>query len=131
MKKFLVVILSILYMATASGATIHIHYCMDKLVEIGLGSKDGERCAGCGMEKHSKVSNACCKDVYKQVKTDKDHKVAEPVVFLMQADALTPVAYIGLPQIFVPSIIEKLPVSHAPPGIGKVNTYILHCVFRI
>ena len=131
MKKFLVVILAILYMGTASGATIHIHYCMDKLVEVGLGAKDGLKCAGCGMDKCAKISDNCCKDEYKQVKTDKDHKVAEPVVFFMQAVAVAPTAYLELPSVFIPSLIEKYPVSHAPPGVGKVNTYILNCVFRI
>jgi hypothetical protein len=37
MKKFITAILAVLYLGTSSGATIHMHYCMGKLAEWGLG----------------------------------------------------------------------------------------------
>ncbi len=72
MKKFLVTILSILYMASAMGATVHIHYCMGKVEGLSFIHKDEERCRKCGMKKAER-SKGCCKDEYKTIKTN-DHK---------------------------------------------------------
>lgn len=67
MKKFFVTILSILYMASAMGATVHVHYCMGKIADFSLFHKEEDRCKKCGMKKAER-SKGCCKDENKTFK---------------------------------------------------------------
>lgn len=130
MKKFLVFILSILYITTSSGATLHMHYCMGKLVELSLSKKEDRKCDNCGMIK--KASNDCCKDEHKEVKGEKDQKLVNVSVnqILLPGEALN-ASYTDLPDVYVPSAILENPSSNAPPRSSKVNYYILNCIFRI
>src|SRR6185295_20228695 len=87
MKKILVSILAVFYLATSVGATVHLHYCMDKFINWSL-LKGGDKCSKWGMEK----DGGCCKDENKFVKNNIDQKVAEPAVQLTQMAAIaTPV----------------------------------------
>ena len=79
MKRFVVSILAILYLATASGATVHLHYCMGKLVGASLMQHEDHKCGRCGMKK--KTNNGCCKDEHKIIKTDQEHMQAAKVLF--------------------------------------------------
>ena len=75
MKKILVSIFAVFYLASSVGATVHLHYCMDKFIDWSL-LKGGDKCDKCGMEK----DGGCCKDENKFVKNNVDQKVAEPAV---------------------------------------------------
>ncbi len=132
MKKFIVFILSILYITTSSGATLHMHYCMGKLVELGLWKEEGKECENCGMTKKSKASNDCCKDEDKEVKGEKDQKLVNASVnqILQSGEALN-ASHAVLPDVYVPSSALENPSSNAPPRSSKVNYYILNCIFRI
>ena len=133
MKKFVVFILSILYITTSSGATLHMHYCMGKLVELGLWKKQDKECGNCGMTNTAKASNDdCCKDEHKEVKGEKDQKLVSASVghVLLSSEALSP-SSIVLPEVYVPSAILENPVSNAPPRSSKVAYYLLNCIFLI
>ncbi|MBK5269712.1 MAG: hypothetical protein JJE22_01740 [Bacteroidia bacterium] len=132
MKKFIVSILSFLYITTSTGATIHFHYCMGKLVGWDLSHNPTEKCGKCGMKiKHQLKRNACCHDEYKQIKNDKDQKLSavepyllHPVIILssnFQSELLSLIACIKS---------ETIPVSNAPPG-SPGAIYIRNCVFLI
>jgi hypothetical protein len=49
-KKFLVAILSIIYLTTTTGFTLNMHYCMGKLVDLEQRANTG-KCSNCGMDK--------------------------------------------------------------------------------
>lgn len=88
MKKLLTTILFISYFIASSGATIHVHYCMGKAVEIGLSKKaDDEKCPGCGM----KDKKGCCNDKETRIKISDDHQhsiadiqISSPIIYLYQ-----------------------------------------------
>ena len=67
MKKFLTTILALVYLATSTGATIHLHYCMGRLFSWSLVDKDSKTCGQCGMPKSGKdahclsFKDGCCK----------------------------------------------------------------------
>ena len=67
MKKFVTAILAVLYLGTSTGATVHMHYCMGKLADWGLGHNKSKTCGNCGMEKSEEKDNGCCKDEHKFV----------------------------------------------------------------
>lgn len=126
MKKMLVFILAVFYLASVVGATIHLHYCMDKLVNWSLLNGDGDKCDKCGMEK----DGGCCKDEQKFVKNSVDQKVTGSSFEVIKIlPATSPVAVFNITEINS-SIIDEYQVSHAPPISGS-KIYILNCIFRI
>jgi hypothetical protein len=132
MKKFIVCILAILYMGSSTGATVHMHYCMGKLVEQGLWHGKAKKCSKCGAKADSSCKKKCCKDEHKLVKLDKDQKTTASAFQLLAFTSLvTPVNFIELPQAQVSSLTQEFPVNNAPPRSCKVQSYILLCTFRI
>jgi hypothetical protein len=127
MKKILVSILAVFYLASSVGATVHLHYCMDKFVDWSL-LKGGAKCNKCGMEK----DGGCCKDENKFVKSNIDQKVAESSIQLMQMAAVaSPAPFIHTTEYYRTSITQENLFDHAPPRSSSVGICILNSVFRI
>lgn len=131
-KRIFVVILSILYITSTTGATLHMHYCMGKLADWGLGHKSSEKCSKCGMVKKNKKGNDCCKDEHKFLKNDADQKTAETV------SRLITVLWVAVPASFVEmsfndftSLTVENPASNAPPRSMGTAIYIRNCTFLI
>ncbi len=132
MKKFLTVILALAYMATSTGAALHMHYCMGKLADWGLEHNTSKTCGKCGMDKSGEKDNGCCKDERQFVKNDTDQKTAETGFQLIQLIAVAlPVSFVETPANDFPSLIEENPISHAPPPSCSVAVYLRNCVFLI
>ena len=132
MKKILAVILAVIYLGTSTGATVHMHYCMGKLADWGLGHNKSKTCGECGMEKSEEKDNGCCKDEHKFVKNDSDQKIAEAGFQMMQlASVALQVSFVEIPNNNIPSVTEENPISHAPPRRTGVAVYILNRTFLI
>ena len=132
MKKFLTVILALVYISTSTGANIHMHYCMGKLAYWGLGHDKSKTCGECGMEKSDEKDNGCCKDVHKFIKNDTDQKNAEAGFQMMQFVSIAlPAASFEIPDNNTPSVTEENPINHAPPRSCSVAVYILNRTFLI
>ena len=130
MKRLLVTILALLYLGTSTGATVHLHYCMGKLVDMKLWHSPASKCGSCGMKKTTAYAKKCCKDDHKLVKLEKAHQKASQNTFqFTQAFPAIPAAYIEFLQVYIPSVTQELPVSHGPPE--SIPIHILHCTFRI
>jgi len=128
MKKALASILAIFYLTSALGATIHLHYCMDKLINWSLLKGEGDKCGKCGMEK----DGGCCKDEDKVIKNNADQNIAESAVQSIQVLSTAALfAFINTSENRFSSFIERHPICHAPPLINAREIYILNCVFRI
>jgi hypothetical protein len=130
LKKVILSILAVFYLSSSIGATIHLHYCMDKFVGWGFDAPDDKECSSCGMEKG--VENGCCKEDSKKIKLETDQKVAEYFVFSFHHDLHESILYFagtnGSPLI---SNAHKLPRSKAPPVSDKSSLYLLHRAIRI
>jgi len=132
MKKFIVLILSILYITTSSGATLHVHYCMGKLAGLDLWEKEAGKCGKCGMKKSARAGKNCCSDQKQKVKGEKDQKLVNTSVNqILQAGEAVNASYAVLPDVYVTSPALENPRSNAPPFSSKVGYYILNCTFRI
>jgi len=136
MKRFIAVILTFVYMSTAMGANVQLHYCMGKLVEWEFGSSKKDHCKSCGMKKAaagvSINKKKCCEDEYKELKLKKDQRVSEnaqPLIFAPVG--VTPVVAYTLPAVHAVSLATEFPVAAAPPGNTTVPVFLLHCHFRI
>lgn len=103
MKKVLAAILAVLYLGTSTGATVHIHYCMGELADMGLGKNKSKTCGKCGMEKSDEKDNGCCKDEQKFIKNTTDQKVAETGIQMMQlASNVLPVSFLKYRTLIFP-----------------------------
>jgi hypothetical protein len=132
MKKLVVAILSFLYISTSSGATLQMHYCMDKLVDWSIGHNDGKNtCNNCGMEKDGKGKNDCCKDEQKQLKIEKDQKAATAFELTFSLATALPASYAVYNLTGIASVTEEFPLSNAPPRSPQQAVYIRNCTFRI
>ena len=133
MKKLFVAILAVYYLGTSAGATLQLHYCMDKLVDWRLwtsGKKDN-KCSSCGMAKNEPTNNGCCKDEHKQIKLENDHRAADGYQQVQLLSVIIPLRLIQLPLIDLPAFTEENPANSAPPRSSGVAVYIRNEVFRI
>ena len=127
MKKFLVTILALVYLISSAGATMHLHYCMDKLVSWSLSERPGNLCENCGME----ANGGCCKDEQHFIKNNTDQKTAESDIQLLQISAIaTPTPFIITSGLYF-SQEAKHTTSYSPPDNSGVDILIRNCVFRI
>jgi len=133
MKKFIVAILAMSYLSSSIGATIHLHYCMGKLVEwsFSFNKKDNEKCSKCGMKKNQSKTG-CCKDEHRQLKIEKDQKISQSLSHLNKAlpeitSVSIPVYSFSLPNCST----QEYPKNNAPPRSWNGSLHIINCVFRI
>ncbi len=132
MKKFIVSILAVIYLGSSAGATVHMHYCMGKLADWGIGQINSNTCGNCGMEKSIGKGNGCCRDEQKFLKNSTDQKTTESAFSTLQLITTAfPVSFIEIPSAYFPFAAEENPVSHAPPRSNGVAVYVRNCVFRI
>lgn len=132
MRKLVVFIVAFLYLASASGATVHMHYCMGELIDSGLWHNSDKSCSNCGMEKSDSADNGCCKDEHKFVKLDKDQKTAEQHVFHLYLLSAVETHVFNVAELKLPSsLTECFPVNNAPPLQSAIPIFIRNCVFRI
>lgn len=79
MKKLLFTLLACFYLGISSGATVHFHYCMGELVNLGLTKAQKDKCEFCGMPKEEGQKKACCSDETKQANVDTSKKTTTTV----------------------------------------------------
>lgn len=129
MKKIAVILLVLVYSGATTGATIHLHYCMNQFVGSSLwhSSKDS-KCGKCGMKDKKE---GCCKDEHKRAKLNTEHQKASPAqqFQILEDGSLPPVA--GLTGFAAVQRSSLLPAAHARPIIAKERRYLLHGVFLI
>jgi hypothetical protein len=126
MKKIVVAILALLYLAASSGIAMTVHYCMGKVSSVDLYS-NSEKCGKCGMKK----ANGCCEDKFKIIKLDDTHKLISSGISIF-----APSAIVNNPKYFFNSTLYYSAFhsefnSHSPPGSPGLSLCILNSVFRI
>src|SRR5512138_104862 len=117
MKKIIVAILAVLYLSTSIGATVHLHYCMGRLVDWGLWHTNSSRCSTCGMEKkHGSNDNGCCRDEHKQLKVEKDQKLSESFLQSGRIAAELTAVPVSVYSFLLPvAVTQEFSKSNAPP----------------
>lgn len=133
MKRFVATILAFLYLGSSTGATVHLHYCMNKLADWGLNHEKSPGCGNCDNKKSSeKEKDDCCKNEHKLVKNNADHKTVESSYeFIKMLAPVQLFTYNEFSALQVSSLTEENPVSNAPPRSTKVPVYILKRTFLI
>ena len=132
MKKLFALILTLIYLCSSTGATVHLHYCMGKLADSGLGHQQTDTCGNCGMDQSASRDNGCCKDEHKFIKSDPDQKLMEAGFMLMNVVAVAISSdYFQIPAPAIIPLAEAHPTSNAPPPKVSVDIYLLNRTFLI
>ncbi len=133
MKKLLVSIFAVFYLGLSSGAVVHLHYCMDQLVEWNLlNDSNNDLCGNCGMPKtHKKDKKDCCREDVQFIKITDAQKTT---------DNINP-AHLNFTAVPVPSFFETVIINipgtvqndsfTPPPLVHGPGIYLRNCVFRI
>ncbi|HCL06846.1 MAG TPA: hypothetical protein DHW64_13200 [Chitinophagaceae bacterium] len=124
----LIILLLLIYGSATMGATIHLHYCMNKYVGGSLWhGNDDNKCGECGMKEKK---GGCCKDEHKQAKLTTDHqKTTAQFIEIPEAPAFV-TSLIDM-VVSIPSVSISHPTSNGPPKTLRGRLYILNCVFLI
>jgi len=132
MKRALLTILAIFYLGVSSGAAVHFHYCMDKLVSWSMTKQSGKLCDFCKMPLAESKKKSCCKDVKHEVKVENSQKVNPTVYKFDQSSTplLSPELFVSY-QVTVPVKIIREALSNAPPDRQRVPVYLKNCTYRI
>ena len=127
MKKFLVLILSVIYMTASSGVVLNVHYCMGKMALAGVDNFKGNICK-CGMKTSPK---SCCHNEVKVVKMTNLHKQAFADCYFFIHPALFPPGFslINISKTYLSDL--NVAIANKPPGLASNHLYLSNCVFRI
>ena len=129
MKKAVVTILAVLYVITSTGAIIHIHFCMGKLISWKVNPNERtDICSRCGM----KCKKGCCEEKYQVIKIGNDQKIVNEISISLETPAI--ILHNFSPDFFYNYSLHSTKdtcSNHAPPLEAYVPIYISNCVFRI
>lgn len=132
LKKLATILLLILYTTGTIGATVHMHYCMGKLVSWGITNTTKAACGKCGMKQKTE-QKGCCKDEHKTIKVKAEHQkgdttnVTAPLLY----STLHTTQYTMYTQPSVPASITVTNYYHPPPQALHTRLYVLYGVFLI
>ncbi len=139
MKKIIASILAVLYLSTSMGATVHLHYCMNKLTGWSLLEHDSKDCRTCGMPKLRSGAEVgcivkmtgCCHDEHKHFKSEKDQKASQLFfVFVKLTPAVASLSYIGQGPI-IHTVSAEQPAINGPPLLTHIPLFLRNRNFRI
>jgi hypothetical protein len=130
MKKFVVAIVLICYLAVSSGVIINFHYCMNKLASTEFFASESKECPKCGM--HIETSHGCCRDEVQIVKMEDDQKTS--TAFAFELPSLEELVI--KPSDFIVASFYAISgkrhfLNHSPPLLSAQDTYLQNNVFRI
>lgn len=127
MKKIFTALTLIVYFLVSTGFAVSVHYCMDEIDSVELGTESDDECNRCGMDVSD---NKCCRDEVKVHKLNTTHLVSKALQLNFSIPALISVT---TDLILSPFRNYKplLPtIAHSPPIPGQ-DILIENCVFRI
>lgn len=130
MKKFIVTILSVLYIATSSGASINFHYCMDKFISWSFSLPVNKECSNCGKKKEKQKS--CCHDKTETLQVKKDHHATQIGPVPENSIQYLNKCYFTLASGITSVNINDFRIAHSClPGVNTTPGFLINCVFRI
>ena len=127
MKKYVVILLMLVYGLPSTGASLHLHFCCGKLDDVSFSLKHKPGC-----KKEGSDNKACCNNVALDLKIDADQQpLIKSMPVFNHAPATAPVYpswQAALPAMQVLAANK----AHAPPPISAlIPVYLKKCVFRI
>lgn len=131
MKKIIIVIAAVAFLAVSTGVTFHLHYCMGKLAGWSLANNTSGNCGKCGMQQDEDQKKDCCKNDQKIIKYNSDQDTFKITENNFQKTLnITP----AIQSYFTSALIAAIPAENfytsPPPGFG-FKRYLSNCVFLL
>ena len=124
MKKALLSVVCVVYLAVSTGFCLSVHYCMDRFDSTELGSSKNDRCPKCGMHK----DGHCCRDEVKVIKLQTLHLATQ----IPTPDFSISIVQRTYTDISIATTVQTkrfVMQDHGPPLDNDLS--LLNCVFRI
>lgn len=124
MKKLIAIVLTILFAANVSGASVSFHYC-GKLFQYFAfnGQKKKSKCCCGGTQK----KKGCCHTKHSTVKVEKEQSVSAKIFVEKQMVACAvPVLFLAPVPDFIPrkTCFLSVPLAKPPPFARTVPIYL-------
>lgn len=131
LKRFFSIVVLLAYFTVTSGFAVSLHYCMDELSGIELGTESADTCPKCGMEAET-APGGCCRDEVKLVQQKGDPAAVASLDFeLAQVQAAALPAGTYAPLLFLPEAAPLTASIRPPPLLGGYDLYLALCTFRL
>ena len=120
------------YGTTTVGATVHLHFCMNKFISFNFTETENKTCGKCGM-KESATKKGCCKDEVKQLKIDNDYQKSTLESFIKTFHVPTIKYFPSLLEFnAVVFNLDANAINYSPPLLPSIQKRtILYCTYRI
>jgi hypothetical protein len=131
MKKVVLAILTLLYITSSVGITLHSHYCMDMppAKKMDNAGKNHDNCSSVKIEKRE---SSCCKFHNKLIKISDDQQLPEQAfTCIHHGEVIVPLYYSAQVSVPAMSLTNHGPLCYAPPADVGIPIYLLNRVFRI
>lgn len=132
LKRFLTILVLLTYFTVTSGFAVSLHYCMDELSGMELGTETADTCPKCGMDAET-APGGCCRDEVKLVQLKGD-PAAVPSAFSPlhgPEAAMLPLPASYAPEVFLPALQAGPEPVRPPPMADAGARYIALCTFRL
>ena len=127
MKKLVVILITLVYGLSSTGAIVNLDYCCGKLADISLFPVENKDCKdGCGMK-----ATSCCdsKQLYLKVKGEQE-VAAKWVSSQKQSPTSIPILPGTSDVVTIFKATNKF-ATGPPEYISSVPLFIQNCLFRI
>ena len=120
------------YGTTTVGATVHLHFCMNKFISWNFNETENKTCGKCGM-KESATKKGCCKDEVKQLKIDNDYQKSTVESFIKTFQVPTIKYFPSLLEFnAVVFNLDANAIQYFPQLLASIQKRtILYCTYRI
>jgi hypothetical protein len=129
MKKFLILLLALIYFTVSSGMVMNIHYCMGKVSSVKVGILFNKNCRNCKGNDHK----GCCRTETRLIKIADNQQVAHADYSFSVPVKILPAVTWQMIDCPVKTLNNNLVFNNPSqsPGILSQDINTLHCVFRI
>lgn len=127
MKKYIIILLMLVYGLPSTGASLYLHYCCGKLDAVSFSVQHKEGCT-----QKEADSKTCCNNFAIDLKLDADQQPFAPWIHFLPA-ATAPVTSLPVWQITVPftEVLINTPSTGPPVTASSPPVYLKNCLFRI
>jgi hypothetical protein len=127
-KKVLLAISTIIYMALSCGIAMEIHYCMGSRAGVDFYAFEKDKCGKCGM----KEKKGCCHDEFKFYKLADSYKnVSNDISFATPEIEVVNTYPLFNWQVTSTDVAATVHNNSPPPEYTGPSACIMNCVFRI
>jgi hypothetical protein len=127
-KKTMLTILTVIYLALSSGIAMDIHYCMGERAGVNYYESENDTCSKCGMKESKR---GCCHNEHRFHKLEDSHKNVYNDINLTAGAFIFTTTYALYDWQLIKNRYSKPGHYNSPPLYKSRQACIMNGVFRI